>query len=110
VKAPESVGFQIYNNLNEYTSNLIKSVNYSNITIPYRSNRMVMFDSDLLHHTDHFHFQKGYCNRRINLTFLYGTMGEKCWPQEIERIQQKQQLQPWTKITFNILYDLLLHQ
>ena len=39
----------------------------------YRCNRMVMFDSKLLHKTDTFHFHPGYANRRVNLTFLYGS-------------------------------------
>lgn len=43
------------------------------ITIPYRSNRAVIFDSDLFHETDRMSFADGYENRRINITFLYGT-------------------------------------
>jgi len=42
------------------------------LTIPYRSNRAVMFDSDLLHETDRIVFREGYLNRRINITLLYG--------------------------------------
>jgi hypothetical protein len=42
------------------------------ITVPYRANRAVIFDSDLFHETDAIHFAPGYCNRRINLTLLYG--------------------------------------
>lgn len=42
------------------------------ITIPYRSNRAVVFSSDLFHETDRMHFKDGYTNRRINLTMLYG--------------------------------------
>ena len=42
------------------------------ITIPYRSNRAVVFASDLFHETDRMHFKDGYTNRRINLTMLYG--------------------------------------
>ena len=44
------------------------------MTVPYKSNRAVLFDSALFHETDRFTFQKGYQNRRINLTILYGEM------------------------------------
>ena len=40
--------------------------------IPYRSNRAVIFDSSLFHKTDHFTFGPEYCERRFNITLLYG--------------------------------------
>jgi hypothetical protein len=42
------------------------------VTVPYRANRAVIFDSDLFHETDKIEFAEGYLNRRINLTMLYG--------------------------------------
>ena len=42
------------------------------ITVPYRANRAVIFDSDLFHETDAITFREGYENRRINCTLLYG--------------------------------------
>jgi tetratricopeptide (TPR) repeat protein len=42
------------------------------VTVPYRANRAVIFDSDLFHETDAIDFKEGYLNRRINLTILYG--------------------------------------
>ena len=42
------------------------------ITIPYRANRAVIFDSDLFHETDTIRFREGFENRRINCTLLYG--------------------------------------
>ena len=42
------------------------------VSIAYRQNRMVMFSSQLLHKTDDFKFRKGYKNRRINFTLLFG--------------------------------------
>ena len=45
------------------------------IKVPYRANRAVIFDSELLHQTDRVRFKQGYENRRINLTFLYGERG-----------------------------------
>jgi hypothetical protein len=42
------------------------------VTVPYRANRAVIFDSNLFHETDRMHFKPGYENRRINVTLLYG--------------------------------------
>ena len=42
------------------------------ITVPYRANRAVIFDSNLFHKTDEIRFADGYENRRINITMLYG--------------------------------------
>ena len=42
------------------------------ITVPYRANRAVIFDSNLFHKTDTIDFAPGYENRRINITMLYG--------------------------------------
>jgi hypothetical protein len=42
------------------------------VTIPYRSNRAIVFSSSLFHETDRMHFKEGYTNRRINITMLYG--------------------------------------
>lgn len=44
----------------------------SEIVVPYRQNRAVVFNSDLFHATDHFHFKEGYENRRLNITMLFG--------------------------------------
>jgi hypothetical protein len=48
---------------------------YAHTVVPYQQNRMVMFDSALLHKTDSINFKSGYGNRRINLTYLYGKSG-----------------------------------
>ena len=42
------------------------------LTIPYRANRAVIFDSNLFHKTDVIRFKQGYENRRVNITMLYG--------------------------------------
>src|SRR5258706_2268410 len=42
------------------------------VTVPYRANRAVVFDSDLFHETDTIRFKPGYENRRINITLLFG--------------------------------------
>jgi hypothetical protein len=50
----------------------LKRANGKAVTIPYRSNRAIVFSSSLFHETDRMHFKEGYTNRRINITMLYG--------------------------------------
>ena len=50
------------------------------IVVPYRQNRAVVFNSDLFHATDAFHFKGGYENRRINITMLFGLRGQQNQP------------------------------
>jgi tetratricopeptide (TPR) repeat protein len=45
------------------------------VTVPYRANRAVIFDSNLFHKTDRIRFAPGYENRRVNITMLYGRRG-----------------------------------
>jgi len=47
----------------------------NSVTVRYRANRAVIFDSDLFHETDKIEFKQGYTNRRINITMLYGNCG-----------------------------------
>jgi hypothetical protein len=73
-KPPEDWDFQKYNTDTDVMEELLKATGYANWTVPHRQNRAVLFDSALFHHTDEFKFKKGYENRRINLTLLYGKM------------------------------------
>ncbi|CAM9278131.1 unnamed protein product, partial [Heterosigma akashiwo] len=74
-KPPMDWDFKKFNtDTEEVHELLLKPTNYANVTVPHRQNRAVLFDSALFHHTDRFSFKKGYENRRINLTFLYGEM------------------------------------
>ena len=43
------------------------------ITVPYRQNRAVIFNSNLFHETDRLAFKSDYESRRINVTLLYGS-------------------------------------
>jgi hypothetical protein len=61
-------------NTERVVDELLRPTNFANVTVPHRQNRAVLFDSALFHHTDVFKFKKGYENRRINLTILYGNM------------------------------------
>mmetsp|Transcript_87482 Transcript_87482/g.245624 ORF Transcript_87482/g.245624 Transcript_87482/m.245624 type:complete len:435 (+) Transcript_87482:65-1369(+) len=51
---------------------LLEPSGWAHVAVPYKANRMVIFDSTLLHKTDDFTFKAGYENRRINLTMLFG--------------------------------------
>ena len=42
------------------------------LTVPYRANRAVMFESRLFHHSDRPYFSATYENHRINMTLLFG--------------------------------------
>lgn len=48
------------------------------LVVPYKSNRCVIFDSTFVHATNSVHFGKGYKNRRINLTLLFGEARGTC--------------------------------
>lgn len=56
----------------ESKEHILASTGHWNVTVPYVQNRAVLFDSSYFHRTDNMKFKKGYKNRRINMTFLYG--------------------------------------
>jgi tetratricopeptide (TPR) repeat protein len=72
VAAPLDWDFNRYNNDEAAIRNFLAGRNAKSVTIPYRANRAVIFDSDLFHETDRIAFRDGYANRRINITMLYG--------------------------------------
>jgi hypothetical protein len=77
-KPPSDWNFQQYNtDAEKVVMDILKPTGFANVTIPYRENRAVIFDSALFHHTDKFHFREGYKNQRINLTILYGEMNHQ---------------------------------
>ena len=45
------------------------------MTIPDRSNRAVLFHSNLFHKSDKVRFEEGFENRRTNVTMLFGKRG-----------------------------------
>ena len=47
----------------------VKDTDY--IRVPYKSNRVVIFNSKLYHVTDRIDFKDNYIDRRVNVTFLY---------------------------------------
>ena len=80
-EVPEEWAFRDFNTNSERPNpkayRFLASSNFANVTVPYRRNRAVMFTSTLFHNTDSVRFKKGYRNRRINVTFLYGKRGQK---------------------------------
>ncbi len=72
VAAPLDWDFNRYNNDEAAIRRYLAENNAKSVTIPYRANRAVIFDSDLFHETDRISFKDGYANRRINITMLYG--------------------------------------
>ena len=74
--APRNWDFRRFNRDSEEIYRYLESASSEKVTIPYRANRAVIFDSDLFHETDSFRFQPGYEQRRVNVTMLYGTRAE----------------------------------
>lgn len=72
VCAPPDWDAEVYNRDEDRIRAFLKEAGATAVTVPYRANRAVIFDSDLFHETDSFRFKEGYLNRRINLTMLYG--------------------------------------
>lgn len=73
-EAPKEWDFELYNSA-KYKPKImefLKESGASPVTVPYRENRALIFNSDLFHQTDHCDFRDEYESRRINITFLYG--------------------------------------
>jgi Tetratricopeptide repeat len=72
--APLDWSFAQYNNpdAGQAIRDFLARAGAHSVTVPYRANRAVIFDSDLFHETDRIAFKEGYLNRRINITMLYG--------------------------------------
>jgi hypothetical protein len=62
-------------------TNVLKQTGSTVTRIPYKRNRMVIFDSNLVHETSQMNFKQGHKNRRINLTWLFGNPS---WKEERE--------------------------
>jgi len=71
-EAPLEWGFRTYNNDENQIRKEIEKQDCGKTKIPYRENRMVIFNSNLFHETDQYSFKSGYENRRINVTMLFG--------------------------------------
>jgi hypothetical protein len=74
--APLDWNFDRFNNDADAARRFLHGADARARTIPHRTNRAVIFDSNLFHATDRFAFRPGYTNRRINITLLYGRRGQ----------------------------------
>jgi hypothetical protein len=71
VERPHAWGFRQANvDLFEIPSVLARSSRRPTV-VPYRCNRLVLFDANLFHRTSPGDFAPGYEQRRINVTFLF---------------------------------------
>jgi Tfp pilus assembly protein PilF len=71
-EAPADWDFEEFNRDPGRIREFLRTSGATPVAIPHRQNRVVIFNSDLFHKTDEYHFRPGYLNRRINVTFLYG--------------------------------------
>jgi hypothetical protein len=71
-KAPKEWDFDRLNRDPEAIRRFLEASGAQAVAIPYRQNRAVIFDSDLLHATAPLRFKPGYENRRVNVTMLFG--------------------------------------
>jgi Flp pilus assembly protein TadD len=71
-EAPADWDFSKYNTDEAAMRRFLSAQNARSVKIPYRCNRVVIFNSDLFHATGDLHFRPGYENRRVNITMLYG--------------------------------------
>ena len=71
-EAPKKWDVEKYNNNHLEIKKFLKKKKSKMKKIKYKSNRVIIFNSNLFHASDNFNFKKNYENRRINMTFLYG--------------------------------------
>jgi tetratricopeptide (TPR) repeat protein len=70
-RAPEDWSFDDYNSGGDRVRKFLQSQSAEPTVVPYRANRAVLFEGHLFHQTDAFTFERGFTNRRRNLTFLF---------------------------------------
>ena len=79
VRPPDDWGVFKWNAYEDdsHIEQLLRENEWRNVTVPYKANRVVIFNSDLLHLTDRFKFKKKFSDGRINVTFLFGARNRK---------------------------------
>jgi hypothetical protein len=71
VAPPPNWSYHSYNRSPDLCHRYIQEQRVAPISIPYRFNRLVVFNSMFFHKTQPVKAKPGYENRRINYTFLY---------------------------------------
>lgn len=74
-EAPLDWDFAKYNNDQPALRRFLAESRARPVNVPHRQNRVVIFNSDLIHETAPLKFRDGYENRRVNITMLYGKRG-----------------------------------
>ena len=74
-EAPLEWDFAKYNNDQAALRRFLTQSQAHPVPVPHRQNRVVIFNSDLIHETAPLKFREGYENRRVNITMLYGKRG-----------------------------------
>ena len=74
-EAPLEWDFKTFNSNREKILEHLEDKTDEKSIVPYNENRIVIFNSNLIHETDKFEFKEGYENRRINVTMLFGKRG-----------------------------------
>ena len=67
-ESPKNWNFDKYNNNHIEIKKFLKRSKSKMKRIKYKSNRAIIFNSNLFHASDNFNFKKNYENRRINIT------------------------------------------
>jgi tetratricopeptide (TPR) repeat protein len=71
-ESPPNWPFHEYNVAGPRVRKFLADSGATEIRIPYRANRAVIFNSALFHETDLIRFRDAYEDRRVNITMLYG--------------------------------------
>jgi hypothetical protein len=85
VDAPLDWTFDMYNSSPELIRFFLQQRAARSVTIPYRANRAIIFNSDLFHATAEVRFRPEYENRRVNVTMLYGERADDVHHREVSR-------------------------
>ncbi len=72
VDAPLHWDFLTYNGHTDMIRSFLASQGARTLQIPYRQNRMIIFNADLFHGTQEVRFKGDYAHHRINVSWLYG--------------------------------------
>jgi Tfp pilus assembly protein PilF len=72
VPSPKDWHFKAYNEDKDRIYRFLEENKANSVTVPYRCNRAVLFNSAYFHETDQIRFAEGYESRRVNVTYLFG--------------------------------------
>jgi tetratricopeptide (TPR) repeat protein len=76
VGAPDEATMRRYNGDEDAAREFLVRSGAKATIVPHRANRAVIFKSALFHKTDDCLFREGYLNKRINVSLLFGNLGD----------------------------------